>query len=321
MSTCNIQFHLLEFTLPVAHNTTTLPQFFTHFFGLQIIDPDEIRQPKGRNGYLDNYALKSEHGGELISVSCRGNGNLKNTTHIQIHGAALDTGNIDVQDIAKKMVALGGWGTGAHVALDDFGEKLNWDAIKECCKFDNFRDRLITRLCKPSKDKKTGEHKQNEPLLLTGEGETCYIGQKGSDTRIVFYTRRGSLRCELRLAGRAQVTDLLTRIAAGEPIGPLATGILRHNLMFVEGGMRRKDRRPVCQWWLDFLGNCEALALSRKRSAKQRSPWYETPSRTDWLKKQAQKELNGTRFAETLAMLHAVVANAEAEDNLRKTWK
>ena len=310
MHNCHIQFHELGFTLPIGHSAATIPQFFADFFQLPGIEPGEIRQPKGRNGYLEHYALKSEHGGELVSISCQGNGNLKNTTHIMIHGSALDTGSIDVPDIAKKVIALGGWGTSAHLAFDDFDGVLMWEEIKTCCAYSNYQNRLITRLCKPSKDKKNGGMKENPPVLLTEQGQTLYLGQKGSDTVVVFYNRRGPIRCELRLSNRAQVTDLLLRIASGDEVGPVATGILRHYLTFVENGFRRKDRRPQCHWWLDFLGNSEKLSLSRKRSVKQRSPWYTPPNPVHRMEARLRKEISGNRGVETLAMLHRVTAES-----------
>jgi len=300
----SITFHEIAFTLPIDGNTTTIPEIFRDFFGIDGIDLATIKQPLGRNGYSRQYVLKGGHGGELVTILAQGKGrNLEHTTNITIHGAALESGSFDVQDIAIKLLDRGGWGARAHLALDDHGGVLPWEEIKTCCEFGNYRDRLITRLCRPSKDRQTGQQKENEPYLLKGEGETVYLGRRSSDTSLVLYNRRGPLRCELRLAGRGQVTDLLTRIAAGEPLGPLATGILKHNLVFVEPGPQsRKDRRPVCSWWLTFCDNAEALALTRKRQPKQRSPWYVPISSVERTERSIRKKLEGPRRIEYQAM-------------------
>jgi len=298
----NISMHELAFSLPVNTTTAAIPQLFADLFGLQAIDPEEIKQPKGRNGYLDVYSLKGAEGAELIAVCCRGTGNLRNSTHVLIHGEALEAGGLDIQAIAAEVIARNGWGTSGHLALDDIADRLPWEEIKACCAFDAYRDRLITRLCRPNKQS------DNEPYLLTGKGESLYLGSKRSDTRILFYTQRGHIRCELRLSNRGQVTDLITRIATGDNIGPIASGLLRHNLVFVEAGFRRKDRRTACQWWLDFLDNVEALTLPRKRDAQHRSPWYVPPDPVKRREKQLRQALEGKHGERMQQMLIALAA-------------
>jgi hypothetical protein len=302
MPNYHLQLHELGFTLPQALSADDLPQLFADFFNLPGIDPETIRQPKGRNGYYELYTLKGEHGADLISICIRGAGNLQGTSHLLIHGDALETGKLDVVAIASDIVMKSGWGTSAHLALDDHDNLLPWQEIKDCCTYGAYSDRLITRLCKPSKDRKSGEMKDNPPTLLIEEGETLYLGKRKSDTSICLYNRRGPIRVELRLSDRGQVTDLLQRIAAGDDIGPIAAGLLRHNLVFVGAGHRRKDRRPVCQWWIDFLGNAEKQTLSRHRGDNHRSAWYAPADPVSRLQKRLSKEMQG-KYGEAIKAL------------------
>jgi hypothetical protein len=232
---------------------------------------------------------------------------------VLIHGEALEAGNLDIEAIASGVIALNGWGTSGHLALDDDPDILPWEEIKACCAYDAYRDRLITRLCKPNKQS------DNEPYLLTGKGESLYLGAKKSDTQIIFYNQRGHIRCELRLSNRAQVTDLITRIAAGENIGPIASGLLRHYLVFVEPGYRRKDRRQVCQFWLDFLGNAEKVTLSRRRPAKHRSPWYTPVDPVQRRNKQIRKDMEGKHADKVRQMLQELAA--EYAITFDDSWK
>jgi len=313
MSNYHIQLHELGFTLPQALSADDLPQLFADFFNLPGIDPDTIRQPKGRNGYFELYTLKGEHGADLISVCIRGAGNLQGTSHVLLHGEALETGKLDVVAIASDIIMKSGWGTSAHLALDDHNNLLPWQEIKDCCAYAAYSDRLITRLCKPSKDRKSGEMKDNPPTLLIEEGETIYLGKRKSDTSICIYNRRGPIRVELRLSDRGQVTGLLQRIAAGDDIGPIAAGLLHHNLAFVQAGRRRKDRRPICQWWVDFLGNAEKQTLSRHREVNHRSPWYAPADPVTRLEKKLRGELVGKYSLETKGMLENLVAEFSIE--------
>jgi hypothetical protein len=309
----HIQLHELGFTLPQGLTAADLPQLFADFFGLQGIDPDTIQQPKGRNGYYELYTLKGEHGADLISVCLQGAGSLKGTSHILIHGDALEIGNIDPVAVAGEIISRRGWGTSAHLALDDHDSLLPWQEIKDCCSYSEYSDRLITRLCKPSKDRKTGQRKDNPPTLLIEEGETLYLGKRKSDTSICFYNRRGPIRVELRMTDRGQVTELLQRVATGSDIGPIAAGLLRHNLVFVEAGRPRKDRRPVCQWWIDFLGNAEKLTLSRQRDINHRSLWYAPTDPVTRREKILRQQLEGKHGDAMRLMIRDLAAEYSIE--------
>jgi hypothetical protein len=296
-----ISIHELAFTLPTGTTAEELPQLLRNLFSLEDIDPDSIKLPKGRQGYLEAYALKSPHGAELLSVYSRGTGAQRGTTHIVVHGAAWESGDINPATLAVKIITFRGyghsagygWGVSAHIALDDHGGLLPWSEIKEACAFDQYQNRITTRLCKPSRDKQTGEMKQNPPVLMIEQGETVNLGKRTSATSLCMYTRRGPVRVELRIKDPGIVTDLLKRLATGEPLHPIATGLVRHNLSFVEPGDGRKDRRPVCPWWLAFLQDALPTRLGRVRSEENRSPFYAPPDPYELIEKDYRRHLNG----------------------------
>jgi hypothetical protein len=285
--------HHLGFSLPLALTAADLPQLCVELFGIEGINPDTVRQSESRHGYAEWYSLRGEHGAELVSILLQGmKGNRQGTSHIDIHGAALEQDGLDVRHICQEIINRRGWGTSIHLAADDHNNLLPWEEIKECCLYDQYKNRITTHLCKPSKDRKTGKMQDNPPVFLREQGETLYLGKADSDTSICMYTRRGPVRVEIRLRNRAVTTDVIRRIAAGEELGEFTAGIIRYNLAFHVPGSRRKDRRPVCQWWTDFLGNTEALRLPRVRDNRHISPWYVPCNLADVVEKGIRRHLH-----------------------------
>jgi hypothetical protein len=304
MAADSITLHELGFTLPQATSHAGITPLVLAVFGIADIDPDTLIQPKGRNGYRRLYILKSDKGGELVSILTGGVGEfLKDLTTVIIHGAALETGDLDPVAITQYVLSKNGWGTSAHLAADSYDLLTNWEEIKHCCKYENYRTRIKTRLCKPSKDKKTGEMRANPPVLLTSNSETIYLGKQKSSTCVCLYNERGFVRVEIRIRDRGQVTDLFQKLAAGENIGPIASGIIRHNLTFIEAAGGRKDQREDCQWWLDFLDNADSLTLSKERPSKHRSPWYVPLNAVQRRERTIRKELEGKNGEQIKAML------------------
>jgi len=289
--------HELGFTIPGTYQTEEIPQLLQEMFSIlpESVDLEAIKQPKGRNGYQGLYVLHNDHGAELVSICTGGVGrHLKHTTHVTVHGAAWETGGIDIELLAKTILVRHGWGANVHFALDTTtSDGLPWEVMKECCTFGNYRDRVITKTCKPSKDKRNGGLKQNPPVLLIEEGETIYLGKRKSKTSICMYNRRGFIRVELRLSNRASVTDVLQRIVAGEDLGKIAAGALRHNLEFVPPGLQKKGDRKVYAWWDDFLDGAEGLALKKVREQGHKSRWYRPPTPKQRIRKRLQKDLEG----------------------------
>lgn len=292
MPYCHI--HHLAVTLPQALTEADLPQLLQDLFGISDVDPAAIKDRTGRHGYRSRYTLKGEHGGELVSILLDGVGrNLTGTSHIVIHGVALELGRLDVPAICQQILERNGWAAEIHLAADDHAGLLPWEEIKDASRFDRYRDRITTRLCKPSKDLKTGELKENPPVLMVEEGESLYFGKASSETSLCLYTRRGPIRAEVRLRNRATATDVVSRIAAGDDLGPITAGLLRHNLVFHDPGYMRKDRRPVCQWWNDFLEGAEVLTLPKARQIRNRSPWYVRPDPLARLREEIIRQLDG----------------------------
>lgn len=127
------------------------------------------------------------------------------------------------------------------------------------------------------------------------------------------YTRRGPVRVETRIRNRAAATDVIRRIADGEDIGAITAGILSRNLKFHVAGTRRKDRRPICEWWDTFLGSVEPIQLPRHRDKKHRSPWYVPPTTADRARKYIANLLHGDATdGPVVDVLRAVVADHDA---------
>ncbi|MEA5114228.1 MAG: replication initiation factor domain-containing protein [Geobacteraceae bacterium] len=285
-----LSIHQFEFTLPKYTKLYEIPALFEQFFAVPVPDPELMKQPRGRHSYPDLYILKSEHGAELIAAATRSRYSKPawsdNTTNITVHGYTFEQNVIDMRGLAKKVLEANGWGTGIDLAFDDLNDELDWHTIKtafgwsydrkKACYVQNldvFRDRTITKLCRPTKNKKTGKMDPGKPRLLSEEGETIELGSKKSDTNIIIYTRRGHIRVELQLRNRDQATDLITRLAAGEDISMRAAELLRAHLNFVEPGKKRKGGRADCQWWLDFLNNAAPADIWTKPRTNK-SPWY-----------------------------------------------
>lgn len=288
------QIHHLSFTLPQPLTDVDLPQLMQELFNIEGLDPAAVKLPRGRNGYREAYSLTGEHGSELISIQLAGvAGSLKGTSHIDVHGDALNAGGFDVHQLCKAIMARRGWVTRVDLAADDTDSLLPWAEIVECSRADQYENRITTTTCRPRKDRQTGKMEPNPPTYMRGAGETIYYGELDSDLSICAYTRRGPVRIETRIRNRAAATDVIRRIAEGEVLPELMLGVLRRNLMFHANGMKRKDRRPVASWWSEFLNSAAAVKLPRKRPEAHRSPWFVPPTRADRFVKAFKRNLVG----------------------------
>lgn len=313
MPRCHL--HQIGFTLPAGLSAADLPQLVAELFSIYGLDPAAVKQPAGRHGYAESYSLRTEHGAEIISILCRPRSrHSPDTTHIAVHGAALESGNIDVPHLCREIMARHGWGTDVHLAADDTDGILPWADIMACSAADTWTDRVTTTTCRPRKNPKTGEMEDCPPTYLRSTGETIYYGQSDSDLSVCMYTRRGPVRVETRIRNRAAATEIIRRISGGEDIGTITAGILRRNLKFHVAGTRRKDRRPVCPWWARFIGDAEQITLPRTRDPQHRSPWYVPPTTADKVSKYVTRFLAGESRADVLDCLRAIVAEESAAD-------
>ncbi|GFO57588.1 hypothetical protein GMSM_45950 [Geomonas sp. Red276] len=288
------QIHHLSFTLPVAMTAADLPQLAKELFHIEGLDPAAVKLPRGRNGYRESYTLTGEHGAELISIQLSGvAGNLAGTSHLDVHGDALEAGGFDVLHLCREIVARRGWVTRVDLAADDTGGVLPWAEIVECSRSDQYENRITTTTCRPRKNRKTGTMEPNPPTYMRETGESLYFGELDSDLSICAYTRRGPVRVEARIRNRAAATDVVRRIAEGEAIHDLTLGVLRRNLTFHVAGWKRKDRRPAAPWWSSFLDSAPAVKLLRQRPDSNRSPWFVPPTRTDRALKAIKRHLAG----------------------------
>lgn len=309
------QLHHLAFTLPAPITDVDLPRLVRELFNIEGLDPATVRLPRGRNGFREAYSLTGEHGAELISILLDGvSRNSKGTAHFVVHGDALDMDGIDVPHLCREIIRMRGWGTRLDLAADEHKRPLPWEKIVECCRADQWENRITTTTCRPRRDHKTGGMVPSPPVYLREVGESLYFGKHDSDLSICMYTRRGPVRVETRIRNRAAATDIIRRIAEGEDINVITAGILRRNLKFHVFGYGRKDRRPVCDWWEQFLGNVIPLKLPRQRENRHRNPWYIPPTRADRVEKAVGRHLAGASAEDTAAILRVVRRIMEDHD-------
>lgn len=320
----HFQLHHLALTLPATTTETTLPRLMQELFGIDGIDPADIRLPRGRHGYREAYRLTGEHGAELINILLDGvAGNLKGTTHIVVHGAALEMGVIDVDQLCREIIGRRGWITRVDLAADDRAGLLPWPEIVEASGPDQWENRITTTTCRHRLNRKTGEREPNPPVYLRSDGETVYFGKASSDLSVCLYTRRGPVRVEIRIQNRAAATEIVRRIAAGEGVGTLTARVLRRNLIFHVPGFRRKDRRKVSPWWQAFLGSAEAIKLPRQRGDTHRNPWHIPLTRAGKACKAVQRHLAGASMeqtAEILEVLRAIISEQDTEAEIARRF-
>lgn len=286
------QLHHLSITIPRPITAQDLPALAADLFGVRDLDPVAVRQPKGRHGYRECYSLQDQEG-ELVAILLDGCGTLINTAHITIHGRAWERGRIDPVHVCRWAMDNRAWSTGVHLAMDDTGHILPWPQIQEISTSPKWDKDICTTLCRPRKDKATGET-VGAPVMLTSQtGTTLYYGVRESDTSVCAYDRRGTLRIEYRTRTRGGATEIVRRIAEGDDLGTLTAGVLARVLRFKAQGPGRKDHRPLAPWWEEFLGSAEPIQLPRHRPTTHRSPWYVPPTRADKARKAVQRCLVG----------------------------
>lgn len=306
MPHCHV--HHLSLTLPQPITADDLPQLVLDLFDIQGLDPAAVRLPRGRHGYREAYSLSGPRGDALIDILVGGVArNVKGTLHFDIHGAAFEAG-LDVVHVCREIINRHGWVTRIDLAADDIDGVLPWPEIVECCHADQWEERITTTTCRPRLDRKTGTMEPCPPVYLREVGETIYYGRQDSDLSICMYTRRGPVRAETRIRNRAAATDAARRIAGGEDLTAITTGVLSRNLKFHVAGLKRKDRRPVCEWWDAFLGSAPAIKLPRQRDHGHRNPWYVPPTRADKVRKTVQRHLAGANPEATIQVLDTLRA-------------
>jgi len=312
--------HHLSVTLPRSLTAADLPALVADLFDVRDLDPLAVKQAKGRHGYREYYSLRDKEG-ELVAILLDGQGTVRNTSHITIHGRAWEKGQIDPAHVCRYVMARNGWATEIHLALDDDAHLLPWTTIREISTSPRWDHDISTTLCRPRKDSRTGET-VGAPVMLTSQtGTTLYFGVRQSDTSVCVYDRRDVLRVEYRTRTRGGATEIVRRIAEGDDLGTLTAGVLARVLRFHVPGSGRKDRRPVTEWWTDFLGSAEPVQLPRHRPPEYRSPWYTPPTRADKVRRSITRQLTGDEGdGPVLDVLREIVADREAEEAIAAAW-
>jgi len=315
------QLHHLSATIPQGLTAADLPGLVADWFGIAGLDPEAIRQPKGRHGYSSLYALRDSDGAELVAVLLNGTGTLRGTSHVTMHGRAWEVGDLDPVHICSQIMARCGWATEVHLALDDTAGLLPWDQIKGVSTCPGWANDITSTTCRPRLNRRTGT-REGDPVLLTGAGgATVYFGTREADTSVAFYDRRGPLRVEYRTRTRGGATDITRRISEGEDIGLIASGVIARCLRFHASGTGRKDRRPVAEWWTQFLSGAEPIQLPRHRSPRHRSPWYVPPTKAERVGRSiARTRSNGRIDPATLDLLRSYVAEEESLQDIDEKW-
>lgn len=120
--------------------------------------------------------------------------------------------------------------------------------------------------------------------LADDGGETFYIGSRTSERMVRIYNRRGITRMELELKGdRAEKFPAQFANSTGF-FGPIAVGVLRDFLDFVEPS-DRPSTAPLQRWWAAMVARFERLTL--RRAAKV----VALDERWQWLKRQVSASL------------------------------
>lgn len=270
-----IKFDWISFTLPRIHDETTLPGLVLELFGLDFQGFREVR--KKRNYYRRSFLLGGPNGDKLIEVfvdpdvddNRETNLDNRNTTLVQVSGFALSAyaGNplqIDVPDLFRRVLAAGGKPTVLHIAMDDMTSRLPWDEIAELSSPDRYRDHIVST-------------SRRQPININKE--TIYYGQRRDRNSVCIYrkdrleeTKFAWVRVEYRTTDRPTAKAIAERIAAGDGLGPLVSGLVRRFLDFRQKSLLTKYNRPQCKWWGDFLGNVDKMIICRDLAPRRKPP-------------------------------------------------
>lgn len=308
--------HKLCFSLPRDHTPEELPALFADLFSVEIT-ADNLRPVGYRNAYRACHVLETSAGDPLIIAHADGAARNRGTTFFLVEGLALDPDSslnpldLDLVRVAQRILAHGGQVTQLHLAIDDRSGLLPWRKIVNTALSEDWRDHITTTLCR------TGD---SRPVYLQSRGQTLYFGRKTGETSVCLYrkdleqqVKTSWLRVELRISNRVEATEIIRRLAGGDPIGPLAAGLLAKNLKFLAPGPgKNKARRPLAPWWSEFLNHAEAIRLPKTRPPGYRSPWRLPSDPAAKLEKYLGRNLRGAMDPGTLARLSQILADAQA---------
>ncbi len=313
--------HHLSATIPRTTPAADLPALVADLLGIHGLDPLAVQQ-RGRNGYRTCYALRTPAGAELVAILTDGTGHGTGTSHIIIHGAAWEAADLDPRRVAEYIMDRGGWSTEVHLAADDTAGILPWQTIRDMSIREDWDSHISTTLCRRRVSTRTGHTEGDPALVASATGASIYYGTRSSHTSICIYDRRGLIRVEYRTRTRGGATDILRRLADGEDLGAMISGIIRRCLRFHAPGRGRKDRRPVAAWWDDFLGASAPIQLPRHRPSGHRSPWYVPPTLAEKTRRYITRHLTGDPVAdaETIDTIRALVADHDRDRQIAETW-
>ncbi|MBT0663524.1 replication initiation factor domain-containing protein [Geobacter pelophilus] len=269
-----IKFDWISFTLPAIYNESTLPQLIGNLFAT----PFELfhLQNRKRNYYKRSFLLSGQNGDKLIEIFCDPDTDKNpNTTLIQISGYALSAyaGNplsIDVPELFRQVLYLGGKPTVLHIAMDDTANRLPWSEIVELSSPDRYQEQIVSPLIRPRHD-----GTPQPPICINNE--TVYFGRRSGRNSICIYrkdrleqTKFPWLRVEYRTQDRPTAKAIAERIATGDELGPLVSGLVRRFLDFREKSYKTKYNRPSCAWWSEWLGNVDKMIISRDLAPRRK---------------------------------------------------
>lgn len=265
--TAGIKFDWISFTLPRNHNDSTLPALVKDLFGLDFLD-FKLKEKK-RNYYRRSYLLESPNGDKLVEIfSDPDTIHNQGTTLFQVSGFALSAYAvnplaIDVPDLFRKFLELGGKPTCLHLAMDDLSSQLPWLTILDYSSPENWQQHIVST-------------SRRQPISLNNQ--TIYFGQRKDRNSICIYrkdqqegTKFPWIRVEYRTTDRSTAKAIAEKIAAGADLGPMAAGLIRRFLDFKEPSIKTKYNRATAQWWLDFCGDVEKMIISRDLAPKRKA--------------------------------------------------
>ncbi|SFF49449.1 phage replication initiation protein [Paenibacillus algorifonticola] len=203
--------------------------------------------------------------------------------------------NGDWYELFAKVINNGGKFSRFDLAADEFrynGEKPYYTV-----------NQLIRKVKRGEARSKWKNLNRMEKIRISdglSQGDTAYFGSALSDIQLRVYEKNKERenagkqleehltvwnRAELELKDdRAQ--DAVAALLYGDDGGLIFFRLVKNYLNFVDRGCdSNKARWPVCDWWLDYLGEVERLQLSRQ------APDKTIEQKEDWVNRQVNPTL------------------------------
>jgi len=251
----------LEFTMPIHFNWKSLKLY------LKKPDAEYTECERGLHGYPRQYLL------ENIKILTGATDDMGH--HVIFSGSAIRALSVSLDEIIHFVFHAGGKFTRCDVACDDFTGQVT---VAKCV--ENLKTGLSTSIFKQFRIMESG-------TVSTGSytGQTVYLGSPSSRVLVRIYDKAAEqvtsfngnfigpqvpwTRAEIQLRKERAQNFIKELHADGLNMGSLAEQILNKYVQFREKtDDKNKSRRPLCQWWSDFLNTTQKLSLTTEKVIK-----------------------------------------------------